>query len=272
MANWDKISSKGNVEDRRGMSRASIGGASVTGILLLMGVTYLMGGNPLDVLQQIDINQITAPTEQMATTEFDGNDSYEQFVSNVLGSTNDYWSAALPKNGATYIEPKLVLFRDFTTSGCSGASSAVGPHYCPADSTIYLDETFFEELTGRLGAKGGDVAEAYVIAHEVGHHVQNILGTIEDGQRSNKDSVSTELQADCYAGLWASSLKGKGIFETNEITEAMGAAAAVGDDSIQTETEGEVHPESWTHGSSEQRVSAFTTGYESGDFSKCTFN
>ena len=270
MANWDKITSKGSVDDRRGMSRAGIGGVSVTGILLLMGVTYLMGGNPLDVLQQVDINQITAP-QTATTTEFDGNDSYEKFVSSVLGSTNDYWNVTLAKNGTAYVEPKLVLFRSYTTSGCSGASSAVGPHYCPADSTIYLDETFFKELTTRLGAKGGDVAEAYVIAHEVGHHVQNILGTIENGQRSNADSVKTELQADCYAGLWASSLRDKGIFETNEITEAMGAAAAVGDDSIQTKTEGQVHPESWTHGSSEQRVDAFTTGYESGDFSKCEF-
>lgn len=271
MANWDKIDSKGNIEDRRGMSRAGIGGVSVTGILLLMGVTYLMGGNPLDVLQRIDVSQLNAPTEQVDTTEFEGTDSYEKFVSSVLGSTNDYWKTILAKNGTVYTEPKLVLFRGYTISGCSGASSAVGPHYCPADSTIYLDETFFEELTTRLGAQGGDVAEAYVIAHEVGHHVQNILGTIEDGQRSNNDSVSTELQADCYAGLWASSLRDKGIFETNEITEAMGAAAAVGDDSIQTKTEGEVHPESWTHGSSEQRVGAFTTGYESGDFSKCKF-
>lgn len=271
MANWNKVKSTGNVEDRRGMSRVGISSASVTGILLLMGVTYLMGGNPLDVLKRVDINQITAPTEQADTTKFEGTDSYEKFVSSVLGSTNDYWSATLQKNATPYSEPKLVLFRGYTTSGCSGASSAVGPHYCPADSTIYLDETFFEELTTRLGAKGGDVAEAYVIAHEVGHHIQNLTGSIDGGQKSNADSVTIELQADCYAGLWANSLKDKGIFETNEITEAMDAASAVGDDLIQEKTEGEIHPESWTHGSSEQRVKAFTTGYESGDFSKCDF-
>lgn len=271
MANWDKINSKGNVDDRRGMSRAGIGGASVTGILLLMGVTYLMGGNPLDVLQQIDVSQITATQSQEDAAQFEGDNSYEQFVSSVLGSTNDYWQKTMTAEGQTYVEPTLVLFRGNTTSGCSSASSAVGPHYCPADSTIYLDETFFEELTTRLGAQGGDVAEAYVIAHEVGHHVQNLQGSLAQGQRSNTDSVSTELQADCYAGLWASSLRDKGIFEVNEITEAMNAAAAVGDDSIQQKTSGEVTPESWTHGSSKDRVDAFTTGYETGDFSKCKF-
>ncbi len=271
MANWNKINSKGNVEDRRGMSKAGIGGASVTGILLIMGMTYLMGGNPLDVLEQVDVSQIINQQTAEKSTEFDGNDSYEQFVSSVLGSTNDYWSVTLPENGVTYIEPTLVLFRGYTTSGCSGASSAVGPHYCPADSTIYLDETFFEELTSRLGAEGGDVAEAYVIAHEVGHHIQNLTGDLNQSQRSNVDSISTELQADCYAGLWAGSLKDRDIFEVGEITEAMDAAQAVGDDSIQTKTEGQVHPESWTHGSSKARVDAFTTGYETGDFSKCGF-
>ena len=267
MAFWDKITSSGNVEDRRGLSRAGIGGLGVTGILLMMGVTYLLGGNPLDVLQQVDVTQLTAPP--IDSTEFEGRDSYEQFVSSVLGSTNDYWKETLKNTDTPYVAPTLVLFRGYTTSGCSGASSAVGPHYCPLDATIYLDETFFEELTGLLGAQGGDVAEAYVIAHEVAHHVQNLTGTIGEGQASNADSVRIELQADCYAGLWASSLKDQGIFETNEITEAMNAASAVGDDSIQTKTEGQVHPESWTHGSSEQRVRAFTTGYESGDFSKC---
>jgi len=271
MANWDKISTKGNVEDRRGMSRAGIGGASVTGILLLMGVTYLIGGNPLDVLQQVDVNQVINQQTQTNSTEFEGTDEYEQFVRNVLGSTNDYWNTEFKQQSRAYTEPTLVLFRDYTTSGCSGASSAVGPHYCPIDSTIYLDETFFTELTDRLGASGGDVAEAYVIAHEVGHHVQNILDTIDNGQRSNADSVKTELQADCYAGLWASSLRDKGIFETGEITEAINAAESVGDDSIQTKTEGQVHPETWTHGSSAQRVEAFTLGYESGYLSKCNF-
>jgi predicted metalloprotease len=135
------------------------------------------------------------------------------------------------------------------------------------DNTIYLDETFFAELSVNLGAKGGDVAEAYVIAHEVGHHVQNITGTLAKAD----DSVQTELQADCYAGAWAGSLRDTGVFELNEITEAMDAAAAVGDDNIQEKTQREVHPESWTHGSSDARVQAFTTGYETGDYRACQY-
>ena len=271
MANWDKITSRGNVDDRRGMSRAGIGGASITGVLLLMGVTYLMGGNPLDVLQQVDINELTAPETTVDTTEFEGADTYETFASAVLGSNNDFWEKALTNSNTPYTAPTLVLFRGNTTSDCSGASSASGPHYCPVDQTIYLDETFFAELETNLGAKGGDVAEAYVIAHEVGHHVQNITGDLDNSSRDNTESVKTELTADCYAGAWAGSLREQGIFELNEIAEAMDAASAVGDDNIQTRTEGEVTPESWTHGSSKDRVDAFTTGYETGDFLKCKF-
>lgn len=269
MADWDKITSRGNIEDRRGI-RGGLASFSITGVLLVMGATYLMGGNPLDVLTQVDIEQVLTEQTPQDTTEFDGVDSYEEFVSQVLGSANEYWSVALPKLGVTYTAPKLVLFRDGTSSGCSGASSASGPHYCPADATIYLDETFFDELTNKLGATGGDVAEAYVIGHEVGHHIQNLTGTIDGSARDNSDSIQIELQADCYAGLWAHSLRDKEVFAPNEITEAMNAAESVGDDRIQQKTEGQVHPESWTHGSSEQRLAAFTTGYETGDVNKCS--
>jgi hypothetical protein len=266
MADWDKISSRGHVDDRRGMSPVSIGGVSVTGILLLMGVTYLMGGNPLEVLQEVDINQLTAPQQApIDTSEFEGADSYEVFASTVLGSINDYWAKVLKNTATPYQEPELVLFRGFTTSGCSGANSASGPHYCPADNTIYLDETFFAQLTTNFGAKGGDVAEAYVIAHEVGHHIQNLMGALN----TNRDSIKIELQADCYAGAWAGSLRDQGIFELNEITEAMDAASAVGDDNIQNKTAGEVHPEAWTHGSSKDRVIALKTGYDNADFRSC---
>jgi uncharacterized protein len=271
MAHWDKITSRGNIEDRRGM-RNGLASFGITGVLLVMGATYLMGGNPLDVLTQVDIAQVLTPQTPEDVSQFAGVDSYEEFVASVLGSTNDYWNEALPAVDATYTEPKLVLFRGSTNSGCSGATSAVGPHYCPADATIYLDETFFDELTNLLGAKGGDVAEAYVIAHEVGHHVQNISGTIDGATLDNADSIAIELQADCYAGLWAHSLRDKGIFEINEIAEAMDAAQSVGDDRIQQKTEGEVHPESWTHGSAEDRLTAFSTGYETGDIKKCTLN
>jgi predicted metalloprotease len=171
----------------------------------------------------------------------------------------------------------LVLFRTATNSACGTATSQIGPHYCPLDSTIYLDETFFDELTNRLGATGGDVAEAYVIAHEVGHHVQNELGIMNRVQtqqqalpsQANELSVQLELQADCFAGLWAHSIRDIGVFETNEIREAMDAAAAVGDDRIQERTQGYVNPENWTHGSSDQRVEWFNKGYQTGELSAC---
>jgi predicted metalloprotease len=151
------------------------------------------------------------------------------------------------------------------------ASSQVGPHYCPYDKKIYLDETFFDALVTELGASGGDVAEAYVIAHEVGHHVQNELGTLEAVNQSqdSEASINIELQADCFAGLWANSIKSAGVFDAGEIKEAMDAAAAVGDDHIQETVRGRVNPETWTHGSSEQRVKAFNTGYETGDLTSC---
>jgi len=144
----------------------------------------------------------------------------------------------------------------------------VGPHYCPLDSVIYLDETFFGELQSRLGAAGGDVAEAYVIAHEVGHHVQNELNLL-DASRSNAASVEVELQADCFAGLWLGSLKSEGVLEEGETREALDAASTVGDDNIQKRTEGEIQPESWTHGSSEQRKNAFTAGYNGAGLQSC---
>jgi predicted metalloprotease len=166
----------------------------------------------------------------------------------------------------------LVLFRSATQSGCGLATSDVGPHYCPQDQTIYIDETFFIELQERFKAKGGDVAEAYVIAHEVGHHVQHQAGVLEQAQRSGTQSsaIATELQADCYAGAWANSIAHLGVFEQNEINEAIDAAAAVGDDRIQQSANGQVTPETWTHGSSAERVKWFTLGFESGDPNVCS--
>lgn len=264
MANWDKITSKGTVTDKRGIRSA--GTVSIAGIALLMGVTYLMGGNPLDVLTQVDLTELQQPVAE--ATQYDGVDAYEQFASAVLGSANDLWTREFAAMGRTYVAPELVLFRGRTTSACGGASSVVGPHYCPTDQTIYLDETFFNELTTRLGAEGGDVAEAYVIAHEVGHHVQQQLGELQ-GVRSNQASIEVELRADCYAGMWAYSLRGAGVFDAGEIGEALDAASAVGDDSIQSRTQGEIQPETWTHGSSADRMEAFTNGYSNGTVAAC---
>jgi predicted metalloprotease len=271
MALWDKISSRANVEDRRGMAPA-VGGLGLGGVAIYLIANFLLGG-------QIDVGQVLGQLEQtqveqrsnLNSDQFEGEDSYEEFASTVLGSNNDNWKAIFKKSNRDYVSPTLVLFRTATPSACGTATSAVGPHYCPGDQTIYLDETFFEELRNRFGAKGGDVAEAYVIAHEVGHHVQNQLGILEqvNEERDNENSVKLELQADCFAGLWANSIKDVGVFLPGEIDEAMDAAAAVGDDRIQKKASGRVNPETWTHGSSEQRVSWFTKGFDSGMLSSC---
>ncbi len=267
MAQWDKIASRGNVEDRRG-SRMAVGGGGLGlgGLAIILLLNYFGGGDVGDVLSQIS-SQV--PTQQINTQEFEGADNYEVFVSTVLGSNNDMWANIFAKNNKEYQPPKLVLFRAGTQSGCGIADSSVGPHYCSADQTIYLDETFFDELQRRFKAQGGDVAEAYVISHEVGHHVQNQLGIMEEAQQDQGSAIKLELQADCFAGLWASSIKNLGVFEPGEINEALDAAAAVGDDRIQKSIEGSVHPETWTHGSSEDRVKWFSTGFDSGSVASC---
>ncbi len=268
MANWDNLGSRGNVEDRRSFGPAAVGGGlGVAGVVIVLAVQLLGGGDVADVLSRIDPSQLQ-PATVSETREFEGEDSYEIFASTVLGSNNDLWTKEFARSGQTYQAPKLVLFRGVTPSACAGASSDVGPHYCPSDATIYLDETFFDELTTRFEAKGGDVAEAYVIAHEVGHHIQKLQGTI-DNVRDNESSIKTELQADCFAGLWAHSIRERNVFEPGEITEALDAAAAVGDDRIQKAVTGRVHPETWTHGSSAERVRWFTRGFETGSVAEC---
>lgn len=267
MADWSKILSRGNVEDRRGNPAALAGGGlSLVGVALFV-IFQLASGGSVDVGSIL--SQLPQSTNQssLTTQEFAGDDNYEQFTAAVLGSNNDLWRQTFQQSGKTYEEPKLVLFRTATQSACGTATSEVGPHYCPVDSTIYIDETFYDELQQRFAAKGGDVAEAYVIAHEVGHHVQYQLGLIDETKRSNEDSIKTELQADCFAGIWARSVSG--IFEMGEINEAIDAAAAVGDDRIQTAINGRTNPETWTHGSSAERVNWFNRGYNTGTASSC---
>lgn len=267
MANWGKISARGNVEDRRSLRPVAVGGIGLTGVLLILGINLLLGGDPVDVLNQLQTIPMEAP-QAGQRDQFSGEDSYEVFASTVLGSNNQMWIDLLSQVGVEYQPPRLVLFRTATESSCGYASSQVGPHYCPLDQTIYLDETFFEELTTRFGARGGDVAEAYVISHEVGHHVQNLLGFL-NSRTDNDASIQIELNADCMAGLWAHSIKDQEVFLPGEIQEAMDAAAAVGDDRIQESVSGQVNPETWTHGSSEARLAAFTAGYDSGSLSAC---
>jgi uncharacterized protein len=268
MAFWDKISSRGNVEDRRAAGPTLIGsGLGLGGLAIVALLTLLNGGSVGDVLTQIQ-DASFVQTTNYNVQDFEGADTYEVFASTVLGSANEAWAKVFAQTGQTYHEPKLVLFRGSTQSACGGADARVGPHYCPYDQTIYLDETFFEELTARFGAQGGDVAQAYVIAHEVGHHVQYEMGALKENA-TNEESVYTELQADCYAGLWAYSIKDLGVLEPGEISEAIDAASAVGDDRIQAAAGGRVSPETWTHGSSAQRIAAFTAGYNSGEINKC---
>jgi uncharacterized protein len=279
MADWSKLTSRGNVEDRRAFGPALGGGLGIGGVVLLLLFNYLGGGDVTDVLPQV-LNQLQTTQVQQQNidvSQFEGADSYEVFASTVLGSVNDMWSQFFSQNNLTYTPPKLVLFRGSTQSACGGANAQVGPHYCPLDATIYLDETFFDELKQRFGGNTGDVAQAYVIAHEVGHHAQNLFGTMdqvnnrasEDPDSANELSILQELQADCYAGLWAYSIKNKGVFEPGEITEALDAASAVGDDHIQETINGRINPETWTHGSSLQRVNWFNNGFNNGSLTSC---
>ncbi|HYF12786.1 MAG TPA: neutral zinc metallopeptidase [Candidatus Paceibacterota bacterium] len=267
MADWTRIGSRGQVLDRRAFGPTAIGGGlGITGIVLYLLLSYLGSGqiNINDVINSLE--QVQVPTQSINTSQFEGADSYEVFASTVLGSANDMWRQVFSQQNFNYEEPTIVLFRGATPSSCGTADSRVGPHYCPLDGVIYIDETFFDELQ-KLGAQG-DVAEAYVIAHEVGHHVQNQLGILSN-EVSQDDAIRIELQADCFAGLWAYSIRHLGVFAPGEIAEAMNAAAAVGDDRIQSRYQGRVTPETWTHGSSEQRLDAFNRGYNSGQVSAC---
>ena len=274
MANWSKITTRGTVDDRRGLAPI-IGGVSLVGIALMFALSYLNGGDLETAFKEVASTVLEQQLQQQGSTnedtsQFAGEDAYEVFAATVLGSNNETWQTVFPVNGKDYLDPKLVLFRQATQSSCGIATSDVGPHYCPLDQTIYLDETFFDELTTRFGAQGGDVAQAYVIAHEVGHHVQNILGTLEKTISENNDtSVKIELQADCFAGIWANSIRDQGILEQDEIREAMDAAAAVGDDRIQERVQGYSDPETFTHGSADERVAWFTKGYETGEVAEC---
>lgn len=272
MADWSKILSRGNVDDRRGAGLAIGGGVGVVAIIASLLFSFATGA-PIDIGGLLgQVQNLQQPNGN--SSEFAGADDYETFSAAVLGSNNEYWKGYFQSQGKTYTEPKLVLFRTATQSACGVATSDVGPHYCPADQTIYIDETFFAQLQ-QLGARfrdgNGDVAQAYVIGHEVGHHVQHQLGAFDQigDSPSNEQSIALELQADCYAGVWAHSIRDQGVFGPGEINEAVDAAAAVGDDRIQSQVNGQVSPETWTHGSSEQRVQWFNTGFDTGDPATC---
>ncbi|MDQ3322079.1 MAG: zinc metallopeptidase [Acidobacteriota bacterium] len=265
-----------NIEDRRGMSGRSLalGGGGLGTIILALAI-FLFGGDPSALLSQLGVgggapSGVQQPQQTQANQP--QNDSQKRFTSSVLVSTERVWNQILPKQaGVRYVEPKLVLFDNQTQSACGFASSATGPFYCPGDEKLYLDFSFFNELKNQFGAPG-DFAQAYVIAHEVGHHVQNLLGTMDKvnaAGNTNALSVKLELQADCYAGVWAFYVQQRGLLEAGDVEEALRAASAVGDDNIQKKAQGYVVPESFTHGSARERMSWFNQGFQGGDIRRC---
>jgi uncharacterized protein len=274
---WKDEEQSDMLEDRRGNSGGGggkiIGGG--IGTLLLAAIVYFMGGDPSALIGNA-LNQSSAPTQSSAPRSAQENE-LAQFCGSTLTYTEKTWQEIFAQSGQNYQKPGMVLFTEGTSSGCGSASSAMGPFYCPADQKVYMDLGFFQELKDKFGAQGGDFAVAYVIAHEVGHHVQNLLGTSgkvdamrQSGRYSeaqiNQASVALELQADYYAGVWAKRTNDrKQILEEGDIEEAMSAAAAVGDDAIQKRAQGYVVPESFTHGTSQQRIEWFKRGFQSGN-------
>lgn len=269
--NLGNESESGNVEDRRGGGggRLAVGGG--LGTVAVVIIALLMGKNPSQILDTINGGTKTEQTTPQGAPQ---NDEGKRFVSKVLHTTEDVWTAQFTALGRTYAKPKLVLFSGGVQSGCGSATASTGPFYCPLDSKVYIDLGFFNELATRFQAEG-DFANAYVIAHEIGHHVQNLLGTSDKvrelqqqvGEKeSNALSVRLELQADFYAGVWAHHAQEmKGILQEGDIDEALKAATAIGDDKLQKQSQGYVVPDAFTHGTSAQRVSWFKKGFETGD-------
>lgn len=262
-----------NVDDRRSSSGGKFFVGGTIGVIILV-IKFFMDGDPTQLIQQID--QQNTQTTEVVNDSLDN--TMAKFVAVVLADNEDVWNKIFAENGLQYEEPKLVLFRGATESGCGNASSSIGPFYCPADKKVYIDLSFMDELKTRFGAQGGDFALAYVIGHEVGHHVQNLLGTsakTEELQaksnqtKANKLSVALELQADFYAGVWTyHNQQMKNILEQGDIEEALSAASAVGDDAIQQKTQGTIVPDAFTHGSSTERMYWFKRGYQTGDIRK----
>lgn len=278
----------------RGGLGGLIGGRlGLGGVAVALVASYFLGLNPLTVLSLLNGGgpvgsgavggnpaEVQRPTPAPATAQ--AKDPGARFVRQVLATTEDVWQAQFQAQGAQYAQPRLTLFRGSTATACGKGEAAMGPFYCPADHRVYIDLGFYDTLRDRLGAPG-DFAQAYVIAHEVGHHVQNLQGTSEKLDRLrgrvseaqyNAASVRLELQADCYAGIWAhDTQQAKGLMESGDLEEALNAASQIGDDTLQRETQGRVVPESFTHGTSAQRMRWFKRGFESGDMAQCdTFN
>ena len=282
---WQGRRQSDNMEDRRGMSTGgkSLVGGGIIGIIILL--VNIFGGENAQmitpVLEQFNNQSQSAPTEQRDLTPSEIEEG--KFVKTILADNEDVWNKIFQENNLQFEAAKIVLFSGQVETACGGASSASGPFYCPGDQKIYMDMSFFEELRTKFGAKSGDFAIAYVIGHEYGHHIQNLLGTstkmrqLQQGKseaEANKLSVALELQADFYAGLWTNyNEKTNAMLEPGDIEEALSAAQAVGDDAIQKKMQGQVVPDSFTHGTSEQRMYWFQKGLQSGDIKQGnTFN
>lgn len=273
---WEFGRRSSNVEDRRGMpvGPAVVGGG--IGTILLAIVVTLLGGDPSAILNQAPPTTSNRPTTQAPAPP--ANDQMANFVSVVLADTEDTWKPLFRQMGATYRDPKLVLFSGSVQSACGNAKAAMGPFYCPLDQKVYIDLAFYKDLKYKHNAPG-DFAQAYVIAHEVGHHVQNLMGIsgkVQSLQRrvskeqANQLSVRLELQADCFAGVWGYHAdRTRQILEQGDVEEALNAASSIGDDRLQQEARGYVVPESFTHGSSAQRVRWFKRGMQTGDINQC---
>lgn len=281
---WEGNRESDNVEDRRDGGGSSGGGGlggrsiGIGSIAIALVASYFLGINPMTVLSLLSGGSPAPQTQQVSVHKPPADDQMARFVSTVLGDTEDVWKVVFSQGGSTYREPKLVLFRGATATACGQGQAAMGPFYCPADQKVYIDLGFYETLKNRLGAPG-DFAQAYVIAHEVGHHVQNLLGISAkmDQMRGrvsqaeyNALSVRMELQADCFAGVWANHANSaRQLLEQGDVEEAMNAAAQIGDDALQRASGGSVVPESFTHGTSAQRQRWFDSGLKNGSVKGC---
>jgi predicted metalloprotease len=268
-----------NVEDRRGMSVGRTGAGIGIGTVVLLVAGYFLGVSPSTLLSIAGLADSSAPAETAAPVAKGApKDPQGDFVAAVLGETEDVWTKQFAQLGGRYPPPSLVMYTDRVDSACGGASSASGPFYCPGDQKVYIDLGFFRQLADEFGAPG-DFARAYVIAHEVGHHVQLLLGASEAVQKirerssdklGNHAQVELELQADCYAGIWAKQAdRARHILEAGDLEQALKAASAVGDDTLQRRTQGRVVPDTFTHGTAQQRVSWFKRGFDTGDMQQC---
>ena len=266
-----------NVEDRRGMGGrgfrpGGVGGLGIGGVVLLLVISYFLGVDPSQLLND---SGVSTGGEPPASTPAGppGSDPSGEFARKILADTEDTWTTIFERSGQQYSKPVLVLFSDSVESACGQAGSATGPFYCPGDQKVYLDLSFFRELDRRFGAPG-DFAQAYVIAHEIGHHVQNLTGNLARGgglsrRGANAQSVRQELQADCLAGVWGYAAARRNRLEPGDAEEGLRAAAAIGDDRLQQESQGRVVPDSFTHGSSADRVAALKRGLQTGDVAAC---